>query len=237
MYFTVSYGENGIRAELQQAHGKNIPVMPDDVITQRFHVFIAYVTSPSTTTAIMLTEALGSKSIADLMRKWIKKLLQKDIGDKKYIVDIAEAVDNEMVKEFIKSNPWEEVRLIKKLEPSENGELPDYDKQVLAYKLSKSKPKEQNKLVRSILHKVFPSDIMEDSFSSEIQSFDPTSIQFKVKGRNAKTRTFTVDKVFSSGFKEVLSPDVMSADGYTDDQKILENFKQIFCMQHMPKHS
>ena len=49
LFFTITYGENGMRAEIQQSTGGSIQVQPEDVLSQRFHVFIAFVSHPDTT--------------------------------------------------------------------------------------------------------------------------------------------------------------------------------------------
>lgn len=38
LFFTITYGENGMRAEIQQSTGGSIQVQPEDVLSQRFHV-------------------------------------------------------------------------------------------------------------------------------------------------------------------------------------------------------
>lgn len=232
IFFTITYGENGMRAELHQPTG-DIQVHPEDILSQRFHVFIAFVSHPGTTTAIMLTEALGRRSVADVMRKWLKRLL-KSIDGKNHTVDPVETPDSEALKTFIERNRWEEVRIAKKAVADENGLLPDYSEEVRIFKFSKNRPQAPLRMIRDVFHRAFPHDTEAVEHSPELDGFDPEKIQFKVKGPRG-SRIFTVNKLLSGGIREVLDPSVVGADGYTSDAKMLEEFKRIFEDHHMPQ--
>lgn len=233
LFFTITYGENGMRAEIQQSTGGSIQVQPEDVLSQRFHVFIAFVSHPDTTDAIMLTEALGRRSVAEVMRKWLKNIL-RTIDGENYTVSPIETPDAEALKTFIKNNRWEEIRLSKKAVADENGQLPDYTEEVRVFKFDKRRPQTGLKMIQDIFHRAFPDEIEEITHSQEVDNFNPEMIKFKVKGiRNS--RTFTVDRPLTGGIREILDPSVIDADGYTSDTKILNEFKRIFEEQHMPR--
>ena len=233
LFFTITYGENGMRAEIQQSTGGSIQVQPEDVLSQRFHVFIAFVSHPDTTDAIMLTEALGRRSVAEVMRKWLKNIL-RTIDGENYTVSPIETPDAEALKTFLKNNRWEEIRLSKKAVADENGQLPDYTEEVRVFKFDKRRPQTGLKMIQDIFHRAFPDEIEEITHSQEVDNFNPEMIKFKVKGiRNS--RTFTVDRPLTGGIREILDPSVIDADGYTSDTKILNEFKRIFEDQHMPR--
>ena len=151
LFFTITYGENGMRAEIQQSTGGSIQVQPEDVLSQRFHVFIAFVSHPDTTDAIMLTEALGRRSVAEVMRKWLKNIL-RTIDGENYTVSPIETPDAEALKTFIKNNRWEEIRLSKKAVADENGQLPDYTEEVRVFKFDKRRPQTGLKMIQDIFH-------------------------------------------------------------------------------------
>lgn len=231
IFFTITYGENGMRAELHQPTG-DIQVHPEDILSQRFHVFIAFVSHPGTTTAIMLTEALGRRSVADVMRKWLKKLL-KSIDGKQYTVDAIETPDSEALKLFIQHSHWEEVRISRKAVPNENGQLPEYVEETRAFKFPKDGVQDTIRMIKDVLHRALPQETADAEHSPEIDEFNPEKIQFKVRGARG-SRIFTVDRLLSGGIREVLDDSVVGADGYTSDIKMLERFKRIFKDHHMP---
>lgn len=232
IFFTITYGENGMRAELHQPTG-DVQIHPEDVLSQRFHVFIAFVSHDDTTTAVMLTEALGRRSVADVMRKWLKKIL-KYIDGKQYTVDAVETPDSEALRVFIENSHWEEVRISRKAVPNENGQLPEYVEETRSFKFSKNGVQDTIRMIKDVLHRAFPQETADVERSPEIDEFDPEKIQFKVKGVRG-SRIFTVDKLFSGGIREVLDNSVIGADGYTSDTKMLEQFKRIFEEHHMPQ--
>lgn len=234
LFFTISYGKNGIHSTVDKESGEHFEVTTEDYTNHIHHVFIARNCDEHVSDAIMIVENVGHYSIANPMKRLLKKLL-KEIDGKKYSLDVYPFVDKRIIEAFIKNKNWAKICVAKRIKNEENYAWAEYEYEEKEIVFRKPK----GKLKEYVLSKIPGYRSAQNSETSletnedieEIENFNPDEITFEV-GEEGQRKTFTIGKEMTGIMREVLK-DALGADGLSKDDVLLVECQRIFKENHL----
>lgn len=97
LLFTVTYGENGDRGNVERPDGTSLEVKPDDFYCRVHHVLIAYLDDAENPIGIAYFESRGNHSIVTTMRK-VMQCAVRDIYGEKYVLRMTPLTEDRVVK-------------------------------------------------------------------------------------------------------------------------------------------
>lgn len=233
LLFTVTYGENGDRGNVERPDGTSLEVKPDDFYCRVHHVLIAYLDDAENPIGIAYFESRGNHSIVTTMRK-VMQCAVRDIYGEKYVLRMTPLTEDRVVKKMISESEVKELTLIKAAEPAEVHGGMQYTEARMSYIYPKMKRGNlRERLVSWWKGGIHAMEIEEDAECQQLKDFEPDIIKFKIAAKNGRERTFTAGKQNAGVVQEILPDEVVMADGYTNSDEFLKAVDTIIREQHI----